>query len=133
MIKAMRPDSRNDLLTVSGVSYYTHANTHTFICTDLHMHAHTQVIALINTGEKTCTEMSLHKLSCISATLVSVHSVASRIPHHVWAVEINLSGGCCEGPVGVKYPKLAQHVSRVSSDLFSVSVVSPSTTALLCT
>ena len=42
MIKAMWPDSRNDLLTVSGVSYYTHANTHTFMYTVklLHTQAH---------------------------------------------------------------------------------------------
>lgn len=35
-----------------------------------------------------------------------------------------------QGPVGVKYPKLAQHVSHFSSRLLAVSVVSPSSTAL---
>lgn len=53
MIKAMWPDSRNDLLTVSGVSYYTrkytHAYTRTFISL-LHMQAHTQVISQITVG-----------------------------------------------------------------------------------
>lgn len=54
MIKAMWPDSRNDLLTVSGVNYCTHtARTPSFTKTNVRarqMQAHAQGFNLINSS-----------------------------------------------------------------------------------
>lgn len=135
MIKAMRPDSRNDLLTVSGVSYYTHANTHTFIYNLLHMRAQTQIVALINIEEKQYIERKhTEKKSALTALYFSHISVCTSCPSSDHSPHLRcrdkFKQRLLQGPGGVTYPKLAQHVGHFSSHLFSVTVASRSSTAL---
>lgn len=114
MIKAVGADSGNDPLSISGVSYFTHANK--------------QATSFTHSASATCRPVDrllltthLYKVPCISATLVSAGP--ALLVSLVWGLNDKFKCRLLRGPVGVKYPKLAQHVSHFSSCLLAVSDV----------
>lgn len=129
MIKAMWPDSRNDLLTVSGVNYCTHtARTPSFTKTNVRarqMQAHAQGFNLINSSNIWKQNSLVGAFFCFFfSTLVSVHHVPPQIPQHVWDVEINLRWGCCRDPLVSSIPCLQSIFLRIFLH-FQLLIMSP--------
>lgn len=113
MIKAVGADSGSDPLSLSGVSYYTHANK--------------QATSFTHSASETCrpADRLLLMTSLQSAWCFCHISVCRPCPACLPHLGLNDKFKCrlLQGPVGVKYPKLAQHVSHFSSCLLAVSDV----------
>lgn len=97
MIKAVGADSGNDPLSISGVSYYTHANK--------------QATSFTHWASETCRPVDrllltthLYKVPCISAPLVSAGP--ALLVSLVWGQTINLSAGCCRDLLVLSIPSL---------------------------
>lgn len=123
MIKAMWPDSRNDLLTVSGVNYCTHtARTPSFTKTNVRarqMQAHAQGFNLINSSN-IWKQNSLVGAFFVFFFHISVCAPCpSSNPSTCLGCRDKFKMRLLQGPFGVKYPLLAEHFS---SHLSSLSV-----------
>lgn len=128
MIKAMWPDSRNDLLTVSGVSYYTHArkNTPSYNRVKPRTLARQYECLWLDTYGNT---FKIFFCLYISSALVPVLRVSPQIPHHVWGIETNLSGGCCRDLSVSSIPSLSVIFLHVFLHLQLLTNYVPSSTA----